>query len=130
MEAERGKTSLKTKFADMTKSFSHGLTSSQSKQAAKKSKVNSPFSAEREAEIAEERMKAAAEFPNPIDNTFPPSQPGGQIITIEENEQWYDIPPNIDPDQNKELAYKNLTRANVLKGQRRSFYTTITKMKN
>jgi hypothetical protein len=63
-------------------------------------------------------------------NTFPPGQPGGQIITIEENEQWNDILPNIDPGQNKELAYKNLTRANVLKGQRRAFYTTITKMKN
>jgi hypothetical protein len=130
VEAEPSKTSLETKFTDMMKSFSYGLTSSQSKRAAKKSEVNSPFSAEREAKITEERMKAAAEFPNPMDNTFPPSQPGGQIITIEENEQWDNIPPNIDPDQNKELAYKNLIRSNVLKGQRRAFYTTITKVKN
>jgi hypothetical protein len=131
-ESEKKKSSIRSKLGDMTKSFAYGATEPKEPTAATKSQVNfeTPFSAEREAEIAEERKKAAAEFPNPVEDSLPSGRSGGPIFTIEENEQWYDVPPNIDPDQNREQSYKDLIRANVLKGQRRAFYSTITKMKN
>jgi hypothetical protein len=110
------------------KTFAYGHGQSTSQQAATKFQVHfeSPFSDEREAEIAAERKKAADDFPNPIDETLK----GLSFTTIEENEKWYDIPPKINSDKNRELATKDMIRANVLKGQRRAFYMTITKMKN
>ena len=119
-ESEPSKSSLKSRIGDLTKTFA--------KQTAKKSSVlfESQYSPEREAEIEEERKKAAVDFPNPIDDTLQ----GLSLTTIEQNETWYDIPSKIDSDKNKELATKERIRANVLKGQRRAFYTTITKMKN
>jgi hypothetical protein len=127
-EAEPSKTSLKTKIKDLTKTFAYGHEQSTSQQAATKPEVTFEvqFSAEREAEIDAQRARAAVDFPNPINETLKRlSYP-----TIEENEQWYDIPPKIDTDKNRELATKDQIRANILKSQRRTFYTTITKMKN
>jgi hypothetical protein len=109
-EAEPSKTSLKSKFKDLTKTFAYGhsLDQSTSQQTATKSEVNFevPFSAEREAKIDAQRARAAVDFPNPIDETIK----GLSYPTIEQNEQWYDIPPKIDADKNKELATKELIR--------------------
>jgi hypothetical protein len=77
-ESEPSKSSLKSRIGDLTKTFA--------KQTAKKSSVlfESQYSPEREAEIEEERKKAAVDFPNPIDDTLQ----GLSLTTIEQNETW------------------------------------------
>jgi hypothetical protein len=88
--------------------------------------VETPFSNERVAEIEAEKLKAAAEFPNPMDKSLK----GFSFTTIEENEHWYDIPSEVSSDQSQEQRNKDMIRANVLKAQRRLFYGTVTRMRN
>jgi hypothetical protein len=85
-----------------------------------------PFSTERNAEIENERLRAAAEFPNPMEETLK----GFSFTSIEENEHWYEIPLEVNSDQGQEQRNKDMIRANILKAQRRQFYSTVTRMKN
>jgi hypothetical protein len=85
-----------------------------------------PFSTERNAEIENERLRAAKEFPNPMEETLK----GFSFTLIEENEHWYDIPSEVNSDQCQEQRNKDMIRANILKAQRRQFYSTVTRKKN
>ena len=122
---------LSFKMTEPDKKSSLKTSSDQSvrpKYSASSSATNfeTSFSDKRVAEIEAEKLKASAEFPNPIEETLK----GFSFASIEENEQWYDIPSEVSSDQSQEQRNKDMIRANILKAQRRQFYSTVTRMKN
>jgi hypothetical protein len=122
------KSSMKNQFDSLKSKLPSSEQSVRPKTPASTSAPGSetPFSGERIAEIEAEKLRAAAEFPNPLDETLK----GFSFASIEENKYWYDIPPEVNSDQSQEQRNKDMIRANILKAQRRQFYSTVKRMKN
>jgi hypothetical protein len=124
------KSSLKNQFESLKKQAQ--LPSSDQRVRPKTSANTSatsfktPFYKEQNAEIEKEILKVAAEFPNPMEETLK----GFSFTSIEENEHWYQILSEVNSDQSQEQKNKDMIRANILKAQRRQFYSTVTRMKN